>query len=216
MKKTTITAEMAMARMAIDNALQHEIIRKRLATYNYDRKQLMVGKALSEEVFLLHSVQQDKYGQQYEQSDAVKAQFTEVQDRYRQHVKRARLAFEDNRGIRQQLQLNGKRKTDTLGQLDQIYAFYSKVEGFLAGITQYNVTAEELAQTKAMVEALYAGRQQQLQNQGEAQDATQKRDEKRRQLKTWMAQFRKAARLALHDEPQLLEVLGIKVPSQRV
>jgi hypothetical protein len=31
-----------------------------------------------------------------------------------------------------------------------------------------------------------------------------------------MAQFKKAARLALHDEPQLMEVLGVTVRSQRV
>ena len=216
MKKNTITAEMAMARLAIENALEHEVIRKKLAAYNYDRKQLLAGKALNEEVRVLHSVQQDKYGLQYEQSDAVQAQFAEVQDRYRYHIKRARLAFENQRGIRQQLQINGRRKTDVLGQLDQMYAFYTKIEGFLADITQYNVAAEELLQTKAMIAALYAGRHQQLISRGDAQDATQKRDEKRRQLKNWMTQFKKAARLALHDEPQLLEVLGIKVPSQRV
>ena len=55
MKKNTITAEMAMTRMAINNALEHETIRKKLAAYSYDRKQLLAGKALSEEVFLLHS-----------------------------------------------------------------------------------------------------------------------------------------------------------------
>ena len=216
MKKRTITAEMAMAQIAINNALQHKTIQKKLAAYNYDRKKLLEGKALSEETQLLHSVKQDKYGQQYEHSDTFKAQLTEVQVRYRQHVKSARLAFENNRGIREQLQLNGKRKTNMLGMLDQIYSFYSKIESFREDISRYNVTPEELAQTKAMIEALYTARQQQLQNIGNAQDATQKRNRKRKQLKDWMSQFKKAAHLALHDEPQLLEVLGITVPSQKV
>ena len=215
MKKYTITAEMAMARIAIDNALQHQTIQKKLAAYTYDRNKLLAGKALCEEVHLLHSIKQDKYGQQYEHSDAIKEQFSEIRARYRRHIKSARLAFENKRGIREQLQLSGKRKTDTLGVLEQIYAFYSKIEVYTAEITRYNVTPEELAQTKAMVEALYTARQQQLQSIGDAQDATQKRDEKRKQLKGWMAHFRKAARLALHDEPQLLEVLGMMVPSQK-
>ncbi len=216
MKKNTITSEMAMARIAIDNALQHQTIQKKLTAYNYDRKALQAGKALCEEVHLLHSVKQDKYGQQYEQADAIKEQFSEIQARYRHHLKSARLAFENKRGIREQLQINGRRKTDTLGLLEQIYAFYSKIELYLPEITRYNVTPEELGQTKAMVEALHTARQQHVQSKGDAQHATQQRDEKRKQLKKWMAQFKKAARLALHDEPQLLEALGIMVPSRRV
>ncbi len=216
MKKNTITAEMAGARLAAENALEHAIIKKKLATVGYDQKKLLAGKALSEEVYLLCSVQQDKYAAQYEGTDALKEQLAEVQARYRQHVKRARLAFEGQRSIRELLQINGKRKTDTVGQLDQIYAFYSKIEQYLEVIARYDVKAEEIAQTKAMVEALQAGQRKRTARRGEAQHATQQRDRKRRELKDWMTQFRKAARLALHDNPQLLEVLGIQVASQRV
>lgn len=207
---------MAAARLAIENALEHALIKKKLATVSYDQKKLRAGKALCEEVHLLHSLQQDRYAEQYEGTDTLRTQFAELQARYRRHLKRARLAFEDQRSVRELLQINGKRKTDTVGQLDQIEAFYSKIEPYREVMSRYDVTAEELAQTKAMVEALRAGRRQRAARMGEAQHATQQRDKKRRELRTWMAQFRKAARLALNDEPQLLEVLAITVPSQRV
>ena len=99
---------------------------------------------------------------------------------------------------------------------NQIEAFYSKIEQFLEVMGRYDVKAEELAQTKAMAEALQAGRRQRAARRGEAQHATRQRNKKRRELRDWMAQFRKAARLALHDDIQLLEVLDITVPSQRV
>lgn len=216
MKKNTITAEMAAAQLAIENALENAIIKKKLAIVGYDQKSLLVGKALREAVYLLYSAQKDKYAEKYEGSDALRTQFADVQARYRQHVKRARLAFEGQRGLREQLQINGKRKTDTVGQLDQIYAFYSKIEQHLEIITRYDVKVEELVQTRAMVEALQASRRKRVARRGEAQHATLQRDKKRRELRDWMAQFKKAARLALHDDPQLLEVLGIPVPSQRV
>ncbi|MGB3779658.1 MAG: hypothetical protein WA960_14955 [Tunicatimonas sp.] len=216
MKKNTITAEMAAARLAIGNALEHAIIKKRLAAVGYDQKTLLAGKALTEEVYLLCSVQQDKYAAQYEGTDTLQEQLAEVRARYQQHVKRARLAFEGQRNVRELLQINGKRKTDTVGQLDQIYAFYTKIEQYLEVITRYDVRAEELAQTKALVEALQADRRKRAARRGDAQHATQERNQKRRALKDWMAQFKKAARLALHKEPQLLEVLGIQVASQRV
>ena len=67
-----------------------------------------------------------------------------------------------------------------------------------------------------MVEALHSVRQQQLQSKGDAQDATEKRNMARKALKTWMSRFRKTARLALQDDPQLLEGLDIVVPSKKV
>lgn len=216
MKKNTITAEMAAARLAIENALEHDIIKKKLAAVGYDQKTLLAGKALSAEVHLLCSAQQDKYAAQYEGTDTLKEQLAAVLVRYQQHVKRARLAFEGRRNVRELLQINGKRKTDTVGQLDQIYAFYTKIESYSEVITRYDVKAEELAQTKAMVEALQASRHKRTASRGEAQRATQHRNKKRRELKDWMIHFKKAVRLALHDDPQLLEVLGIPVASQRV
>lgn len=216
MKKYTISAELAMARIAIENCLQHAKIQKKLAAYNYDHKRMLEGKTLCEEVLMLQSVKQDKYGQQFANTDEIKRQLQEVKMRYRQHCKRAKLAFENQRGTLEQLQLMGNRKTDTIGLLEQMYTFYSKIELFMEEINKYNVSVEELAQTRAMVEALFAARQQQLQSKGEAQNATQKRDEKRRQLKRWIAQFKKTARIALHDEPQLLEIIGIVMPSAKV
>lgn len=216
MKKYTITAEMAMAQIAIENSLQHARIQKKLAVYNYDRKELLEGNSLLQEVQMLQSVKQDKYGKQFETSDALQTQTREVKRLYRQHIRIARLAFENQRGILEQLQLNGRRKSDVLGLQEQIHTFYSKIETFSEEISKYNVSPEELAQAKAMIEAIRAARRQQLQSRGDAQDATQKRDEKRRALKTWMSQFKKVARIALSDEPQLLEVLGIMVPSAKV
>ena len=67
---------------------------------------------------MLHGTKQDKYGKQYESTDALLVQMQEVKTRYRRHLKTARLAFEDQRGIEEQLQLKGKRKTDTDGCME--------------------------------------------------------------------------------------------------
>ena len=216
MKKKTIAAEMAMAQIAIENALQQPTIQKKLAAVGYDRKTLLAGKSLSEEVRMLQSVQQDKYGEQYRSLDAFRQQMAEVQGRYQRHLKIARLAFADQRGRQEQLQMVGKRKIDISGMLEQMNTFYKKISLFASEMALYNTNPDELTQTQAMVAALYAARQRRLQYRGEAQDATQKRDEKRKQLRAWMSRFKKAARLALHDDPQLLEALGIVVASQKV
>lgn len=216
MKKRSIPAELMMAHIAIENAMQNAGVLKKLSAYNYDRKRLMEGKSLKEELQLLDSVKQDKYGQQLTSTDSMYAQRQEIVALYRQHVKRAKLVFEGQRGVLEQLQIAGALKTDTHGLLNQIYNFYSKIESFAEEMAKYNVNPEELAQTKAMVEALFTARQQQIQCKGDAQDATHKRNAKLKELRSWMTQFRKVARIALADEPQLLESLGIVVPTQKV
>ncbi|MEM0941615.1 MAG: hypothetical protein AAF600_19240 [Bacteroidota bacterium] len=44
---------------------------------------------------------------------------------------------------------------------------------------------------------------------GEAQQFTVTRDEALDHLDEWMAEFKELAKIALEDQPQLLEVLGI-------
>lgn len=216
MQKRTISAELAMAEIAIENTLQNANTLKKMSAYNYDRKRLLEGKSLKVEVEMLESVKHDKYGQQFTSTDHMKAQRKEIMQRYQQHSKRAHLAFEGQRGILEQLQLLGNRKTDTNGLMRQVYAFYSKIEQFAEEMSQYKVSPEEMAQSKAMVEAFFAARQQQIQSKGQAQHATHTRNAKRKELRTWMTQFRKVARIALADEPQMLETLGIMVPTQKV
>ncbi|MDF9799381.1 Na+/phosphate symporter [Catalinimonas alkaloidigena] len=149
-------------------------------------------------------------------TDSIYAQQKEIMQRYTRHCKKARLAFEGQRGILEQLQLPGKRKGDIHGLMSQINAFYSKIEQYAEQISKFDISQEEVAQTKAMLEALAAARLQQIESKGEAQHATHQRDASRKELRKWMAQFRKVARIALADEPQLLESLGIVVPTQKV
>ncbi len=47
----------------------------------------------------------------------------------------------------------------------------------------------------------------------DAQSSTQKRNEVLKALNRWVGDFKKVARVALQDDPQLLESLGIMVPS---
>lgn len=214
--KQTIYGQIVDAQRTIENALNHKEIQKGLSAFRYARKKLLEGKALCEQTHMLHMSKFDKYGSQYQTSNTLKEEVALVKMQYKRHLQIARLAFEDNRGVQEKLKLKGKRKENLDGWLEQATAFYYYIDGVMEDITRYGADQEELIQTKVMVEALSATKQQQLQTRGEAQHATQQRNIALKQLNNWMKKFRQTARIALQEEPQLLEILGIKVPSQKV
>lgn len=199
---------------AIENALNYTEIQKRMASVSYDRKKLMEGKTLNEKVRLLHASKVDKYGSQYKSTDTLKAEISQSKAMYKKHLTMARMAYEGDRGMQAKLQISGRREVSTEGWIAQAMALYSKTEEIAEAMSQYGVTLEELSQTKAMIEAITTRRQQQLQKIGEAQDATEKRDAALKAMDEWMKDFKIAARLALKDNPQWLEILGIRVKSK--
>ncbi len=75
----------------------------------------------------------------------------------------------------------------------------------------YGVTKGELEQAGATVAAFIQSQQQQTQKTSAVQLTTQQRNVALKQLQRWVRGYRSIARVALEDQPQLLEVLGILV-----
>lgn len=76
------------------------------------------------------------------------------------------------------------------------------------------VTAAELSQTQAMIEALIDAKLQYRTRTGEAQQATQERNRAMNELDAWVSRFIKVARIALEGQDQLLEGMGLLVRSK--
>ena len=199
---------------ALENAMNYTEIQKKLATVSYDRKALLKGKALNERVKLLQTAKKDYYGSQATSTDTMLANLAETQQMHNEHLTLARLAFKNDRGMQIKLDITGPRKKTKDGWLSQAITFYDRLDEIAAGMARYGVSLETLQQTKAMVEALATTRQRQMLCRGEAQDATEKRDAALKAMDTWMSDFRAAARVALKDNPQWLEMLGIRVRSK--
>lgn len=199
---------------ALENAMSHPGIQRKLNRVSYDRKTLLTGKALNEKVRLLQIAKKDHYGSQATATDMLAANQAEAQRMYHEQVALARLAFKNDRGMQMKLEIVGPRKRSKDGWLAQAMTFYGKTDEMATAMAGYGVSQETLQQTKAMVEALATTRQQQLRSISEAQDATEQRDIALRAMNAWMRDFRAAARVALKDNPQWLEMLGMPVRSR--
>lgn len=207
----TMEQKLENYRVALEGGLNHPIINKRIATLGYDKKKVKEGFGLHSDVIQLESLKNERYGNRQGIYDILQTDREAARQLYVRHVTFARLAFKGNKAVWQKLQLSGKRKQSLAGWLGQSRHFYQEITHVTETMATVGITAEELQQAWAMIEAVTQTRTQWQQQAGEAQWTTQKRNEAMRKLDVWMQRYLKVARLALEEDNQLLEVLGIVV-----
>ena len=215
MNRNTIEGKLLFAQNAITNALSYEDIKNLLAEFGYTEERLQEGRQLYETASELQVKQQKEYGDQFEATDALNAAKDTANKQYMDHVKLARIALRNNRGALESLQLSGDRKQSLSGWLKQAKVFYANA---LAGaeaqdaLGKFGITAEKLTTSQQQVTDVELALNRQLKEKGEAQVATQQRDEAFDALQEWMGDFIAVARIALAGEPQYLEMLGVVQP----
>lgn len=198
-------------RVALDGGLNHPFINLQMSSLGYDNEKIEEGKALHAKVLEFETLKNQRHGNQQGMSDSLKTDREAARKLYMKHVSFARLAFKEDKAVWQKLQLSGKRKTSIAGWLAQSRYFYEEVTHVSDIMATVGITAEELQQAWAMIEAVAQARTQWIKEVGDAQLATQKRNQALHELDAWMQRYLKVARLALEEDEQLLEVLGVVV-----
>lgn len=200
------------AQVAIDNALNTPDILDALSLFGYTSDRLQQGKALYTTALTAQTTQQLEAGEQRTATAELEAHRAVASATYIRFVKIARVAFKRDAGIATQLDLNGDRKRALAGWLAQAHQFYTNALAnptVLAGFSEFGITPDKLQAGLAEVQAVEASNLTQEKEKGEAQAATQKRDEALDALQEWLSDYLAIAKVALEDNPQLLEALGV-------
>ena len=202
--------------VAISAAKDHPEIKAAVADYNYDDARLGEGLALQKKADTLHKKQIKVYGDQFQASNDLDSIKSKANKMYMKHLKVARITMEDNVALTKSLMLNGRRKHTYTGWLEQASIFYDNgldSPEALTALLEYNITKNKMKAGQALVKQTTAALKTQLKELGEAQRATEQRDKAFDLMEDWMAIFTAIARIALEDDPQLLEIMGIVEPS---
>ncbi|ACB53208.1 hypothetical protein cce_3860 [Crocosphaera subtropica ATCC 51142] len=196
----------------IDNALTFVEIQTYLNQYGYTKIKLQEGKKLYSIALEAYQKQQQRYGQQMSSTKTVNELWKNAKDSYMRCVKIARVAFKDNNGIARTLGLNGKRKTTLSGWLNQAKQFYQNALNdpeILKRLTEYGITKTKLEVVKTDTDLLENASLIREKEKGDAQNATDLKDQALENLRLWLKDFIAIAKIALETEPQLLEGLGV-------
>ena len=212
----SINERLTAAQVALDNVQADPVLQDALAAFGYDAERVREGQDLLAEARAAHGIVTVEYGDQFDATDAMKAAYETANTTYMRHLKVARVALQNGRGAAQKLQLNGRRKSTLPDWVKQARSFYENALAngeVQAALGRFGITSEQLESGQAQIEAVAAANAVQEREKGEAQNATEKRDAAVDALDAWMSDFRTIARIALEDQPQQLEKLGVYAPS---
>ncbi len=214
-KDFSIDTLLSDAQLAIDNALNNPTILN-LSNFGYTSAKIQQGKKLYTIAATAQLAQQHEAGGQVSATTVVNDAWETAKKTYSRMIKVTRVAFKRNSGVAVQLGLNGGRKKSLSGWLAQANQFYQNALGdkaVLTGLKEFGITEQKLKAGLAELAVVETANLVQEKEKGEAQAATQTRDAALDELQDWLSDYLVIAKVALEDDPQLLEGMGILVRS---
>ncbi len=209
--KSNMQLQKAVA-MVIYNLSNSEELQQRMDAYGFTHESVEEGRGLLGYAMLMDNTQEQYYDQARRISYQIDQDNDVALEVFRDHVAIAKSAFRKEPIVIQELKIK-KIAAGKWTWTDQAMGFYGKSSVYMDKLQQFGATQEAFAQNRAAVEALLELDMQRIKKRGEAEHSTQEKKQKTKELKTWYGKFRKLARMAFGDAPQMLEIFGIEVPS---
>ena len=199
------------AQLAIDAVLADSSLQTVLTNYGYGAAAMTAARALYEQAEALTALQQKEYGEQHAATEAVEKAWETANAIYIRSLGLARIAFKKDPLAQTTLALGGSRKQSLTGWLKQAEQFYRNLlttPALLAEMTKFGYDAAAVQAEYDVILALREANMNQEREKGQAQKATQTRDEVLDELDEWMSDFRAVSRIAFADDAQKLEGMG--------
>ena len=201
-------------RVALENVTAQPEIATIMAEFGYDAALIEDGKQLftqTRQVYDLNVKEDDETSQAY-------SNYTEkrksLEDTYSLHRKKAKVIFRKDLEIMKRLVLDGSVPKSYVRWLEVAKKFYTEVLAdteLQTKLSRLKVTVEDLNAANTLISELDTARAEYLREKGESQDSTKQKDATFSNLDDWMSEFYAVARIALEDNIQLLEALGVIV-----
>lgn len=198
-------------RVTFENAVSQPQIASTMAEYGYDSAKIAEGKALYTTTRLAF----DSNKTETDQEAAAYAVFAAKEDQlakiYSLHRRKARVVFRNDPVTADKLEISGGVPLAFIKWLENVRKFYhlsvSNPE-IQSSLSRLKITPDGLYAAQALIPEVEAARAAYLKEKGESQDATDLKDSAFARLDDWMSEFYAVAKIAMEDNPQLLEALG--------
>jgi hypothetical protein len=201
-------------RIALENAVQNSRISQALGELGYDDQLLAEGRSLWEETKNLFLEKMEKATGKSDAYAHFAGKWEEFDELYSMHRKKAKVKFRKDPEVLEKLHIDRVSPRSYERWIKDVEVFYLTLkenEDLRSRLSVLKVTDEELARAAQLLEELLEKRRIFVDEKGEAQDATANKDLLFDRLDDWMSEFYATARIALEDNPELLESLSKQV-----
>ena len=197
-------------RIALENATTNATISAALAEIGYDEAVLNQGKTLLQSAQTAYAANKTEDDETTLAYSTFVTQRDSIDERYRVHRKKAKVLFRNDVVASQTLGITGSIPQAYIKWLDTVKRFYTTANSsdeIKTKLSTLAVSADDITNTVTAITALESARAEYLREKGESQEATQAKDNALGELSAWMSDFYVVARIALEDQPQLMEAL---------
>ncbi|MBN1970816.1 MAG: hypothetical protein JW870_15725 [Candidatus Delongbacteria bacterium] len=204
------------SRIALTNAESHAEIKQALTTYGMDKAKLAVGWIIYNNSKSVWERNKDEDAESKIASNSYKAKYNDLQSLFKRHRDQTLIFFKKQPDILIKLGVSGKFPAKYNEFFDKVKLFYNGIKenkDIQTELNKIKITEKVVSDCLAKYDALLAERAHYDKELGESQDATKSKNAALLELKEWMEDFDAIAKVALYDQPQLLEALGIFVRS---
>ncbi|UCH96906.1 MAG: hypothetical protein JSV88_08665 [Candidatus Aminicenantes bacterium] len=217
-RRVIVTQEMKLNqyRDVIENTFADPYIQEMAAKYGYDNQRLLEGKSLMERTVNLYEGFKNKEKNQILKYKEFAEIWKQARKTYHRFIKTARLAFDGNKELLDRIGVKFIKAAPFGVGVAQAKLFYNNLEQMpeiLSEMGKYNVSPQEIQEGKNQVLNAEVAKSQHNNAVAETQQASALKALEFKKLSTWIADYRKVMRVALKSDGQLLEKLGIRVPS---
>ncbi|MDM8160584.1 hypothetical protein QUH73_12230 [Labilibaculum sp. K2S] len=203
-------------RISLANVENQPKIAATMAEFGYDLSTITKGRELLEATISAFNFNQQEDNETIQARADFDAKVTLMTEKYTSHRRKAKVAFRKDEVVLKQLGLAGNYSKAYTKWITTMKTFYNGVQtnaAHLAKLLVYKITEEEIAACITEINALETTRTLYLKEVGESQEATKLKDKALADLEEWMSDFYAVAKIAMEDQPQLLESLGLLVRS---
>lgn len=175
-------------------------------------EKVKVGNVLGEDVLNWQTKQEETQIN----ADKAKRRLNQVRNTidsiYSKHRTAARFVYREDEDMLKKLQVQGNRKKRYPDWLDQVQQFYKYLDGEV--LKPVGILPKEITEVKKLIAQLTELQVLYFDSRRQAQQVTEMKQKAVLKLRQWFRYFISTAELACKDNPQLLEAMGIVVPSK--
>lgn len=198
------------------NAKFESVLAGELAQYGYDAATIEQGEALYNTLLEKYDTNKTESAQETTAYAAFDSALENTQVIYSTDRKKAKIVFKDQPDVLKKLQLKGIAPVRNAALIDTMRLFYETLNNYpelQTPLQRLKITPQHVTNQLENITQTQQAYADYIREKGESQQATQDKNKAFDAVTKWVSEFYAVAKIALEDQPQLLESVAKLVRS---